>query len=135
MFCELELRPNVNFKVGWWTVVSLSLLIAVNLFNMMWDIIQKVLVKIKIKIEERRKVKLELESIERINRKRIEEDRMLNDALKEHLQILENVGPYEISKEKAQRRQRILQRYLRVEERKVIRKLWEIKQQNLAAAN
>ena len=71
MFCELEFRPNVNFKVGWWTVVSLSLLIAVNLFNMMWDLIQKVLVIIKTKLQERRKVKMELEKIEQINRKKV----------------------------------------------------------------
>ena len=59
----------------------------------------------------------------------------MNNALKENLQILENLGPYELSPEKAEREQRVLQRNLKSEERTLIRKIWEIRLKKFAAEN
>ena len=47
----------------------------------MWDLIQKVFVIIKAKPQKRRKVKLELERIEKNQRKKIEVEKIFNNAI------------------------------------------------------
>lgn len=48
MFCEAEANPIIKYSLGWWSVISVGLLVALQYLNMIYEGISEATFKIKV---------------------------------------------------------------------------------------
>ena len=95
IFGELTSNPIYDYHMGWFTVSSICFLVALNILNMVVDAVQKAYKAIRFKFHDIKRKK------DQERKKKMREDELY--IFKEHLDMLDRFGPFEISERRIKR--------------------------------